>query len=242
MSYIHLSDVPALILAGGKGTRLHPITSKCSKVMVEVSGKPFIHYLLEMLHRRGIYRVILSVGHFGKQIETYVGNGARFGLNIKYVYDSSSKKTGLSGTAGAVRGALNLLEAYFFVINGDTYLDIDYRAVFENYRKSNLDGLMVVYENHNHWWASNVALANGLISAYNKTKTTMLMQHIDTGVAILQTKIFKESSISDLSVVYEQLVAQQRLAAYEVCNRFYEINTPDSLNETTQYLKKYHST
>ncbi len=159
------------------------------------------------------------------------------GLHVTYVYDTPSG-TELRGTAGALRGALDLLGPTFWVVNGNTYLNIDYSAVTRYYHEHDLTNLVVVYRNENRHWLSNIELTNGIIQRYSKAAPTPSMQHIDAGVAILQATTLRDMpNITCLSTLYEHLVLSRRLAAYEVRQRFYETNTLESLRETTRYLR-----
>src|SRR3989338_1997571 len=112
-----------VILAGGRGTRLSPITNMIPKPMVTVKDKPFLEYLLLMLKRNSLEKILLCVGYLGEKIEVYFGDGRRLGMEIKYSYEKEPL-----GTAGGLKLAENLLEEEFLVLYGDSYLDIDYSA------------------------------------------------------------------------------------------------------------------
>ena len=97
------------ILAGGLATRLQPLTEKIPKSMIMIDKKPFFQYQLEFLKKGGISDIVLCVGYLSEQIETYFGDGKRFGIDIKY----SKEDKGLLGTAGALKNAEKLLEEDF---------------------------------------------------------------------------------------------------------------------------------
>ncbi|HEX2095580.1 MAG TPA: sugar phosphate nucleotidyltransferase [Longimicrobiaceae bacterium] len=231
--------LPAAVLAGGLGTRLRPLTHATPKVMVEVNGKPFIHYPLRMLARRGIRRVVLCLGYRGAEVEAYVADGTRFGLEVAYSYDGAPGDGTLRGTAGAIRQALPLLGERFWVMNGDTYLDTDYPAIHRHYLRNALENLVVVYRNRNRGWPSNVALGADGRCTYRKASPTPEMEHIDAGAAILTAAAIRSGGDEpSLSVLYESLGACGALAAYEVAERLYEINTPAGLRRTTRHLER----
>ena len=92
-----IADVPAAILAGGLATRLRPITTTIPKAMVEVAGRPFIAHQLDLLRENGVRRVVLCLGYLGEQIEQYLGDGAAFGMELRYSHDGDR----LLGTGGA---------------------------------------------------------------------------------------------------------------------------------------------
>ena len=111
----------ALILCGGLGTRLRPLTNEIPKPKVPIDSKPFLEYLIDNLKRFGIVDIILAVGYKEEIIREYFGDGLKIGVNIKYSVEKE-----LLGTAGAIWNAHRLLNSDFMVINGDTYLDIDF--------------------------------------------------------------------------------------------------------------------
>ncbi|MDI1352198.1 MAG: sugar phosphate nucleotidyltransferase, partial [bacterium] len=83
MKYI---PFPVVILAGGLATRLHAITKNLPKSLILINNTPFIDHQLHLLNKRGLKEVILCLGHFGEQIQSYLGKGTRYGLNIQYVH------------------------------------------------------------------------------------------------------------------------------------------------------------
>ena len=93
-------SMQAVVLAGGLGTRMHPHTEKVPKSMLEVAGRPFIDWQLELLARSGIRDVVLCIAHLGELIRDHVGDGARYGLSVRYAVEEPGH---LLGTAGALR-------------------------------------------------------------------------------------------------------------------------------------------
>src|SRR3954469_11567308 len=100
----------AVILAGGLGTRLGSLTGDLPKPMVDICGKPFLEYELELLRDHGVTRVVLCVGHLGHKIQEYFTDGSALDLDIQYSFEDEGH---LMGTAGAVKQAENLLEERF---------------------------------------------------------------------------------------------------------------------------------
>ena len=145
------------------------------------------------------------------------------------------------GTGGALRRAAKLLDNVFFVMYGDSYTDIDYRAVLQSFEASDALGLMTVLRNDNRWDRSNVIFRNGRLLSYDKRQPTPDMNYVDYGVAMLRREALERIPADqpyDLAELYSALVAQHQMIGYEVTNRFYEIGTPESLEETRAYLEK----
>src|SRR6476646_8425936 len=131
-----ISEIPVALLAGGLATRLRPVTEKIPKALVDLAGKPFIEHQLELLHRNGIRKIIFCLGHLGEMVEQHLGDGSRFGMQLKYAYDGER----LLGTGGAIKRASHLLDDVFWVMYGDSYMDIDYPAVLNFFFSRNLQG------------------------------------------------------------------------------------------------------
>jgi len=228
--------MPALILAGGLATRLRPLTEKIPKALIEVAGRPFLWHQIQLLKRHGIRKVILSVGYLGEQIEDLYGDGSTLGVSIVYAFDGPV----LLGTAGAIRNALELLPDRFFVLYGDSYLTCDYHAVEQAFRQSGQAGLMTVYRNEGLFDSSNVEFDGKRILKYDKTERTPAMHHIDYGLGAFQRSVFASLPAGekmDLARVYQNLLREGRLAAFEVHERFYEIGSSAGLRDTEEFLK-----
>lgn len=116
----------ALILAGGKGTRLKPITHEIPKPLVLVQGKPILQHNIELMRLNEIRDIIISIGYMGEKIKEYFGDGKRFGVSITYVEERKPM-----GTGGPLKMAKHLLDDTFVMCNGDELKDID---LFEMYK------------------------------------------------------------------------------------------------------------
>lgn len=229
--------LPVAILAGGLATRLRPITETIPKALVDVAGKPFVVRQLEYLRQQGITRVVLCVSYLGERVEAAVGDGAAFGLQVRYSWDGPR----LLGTGGALRQALQLLGEQFFVFYGDSYLPIDFQAVERDFLKSGKPALMTVMKNNDQWDKSNVLFRDGCITDYNKRAPRPEMTHIDYGLGVLSAEVLKDAPVNDpfdLADLYHTLSVQGALAGHEVFQRFYEIGSHKGLEETIDYFTK----
>jgi NDP-sugar pyrophosphorylase family protein len=228
-------DIPVALLAGGLATRLRPLTETVPKVLLEVAGKPFLEHQLAMLREQGIRRVVLCLGFLGEQVQLKFGDGSAYGVELLYSFDGPV----LLGTGGAIRQALPLLGETFFVLYGDSYLNIDFGQVARTLIESQRSALMTVFNNQNRWDASNVWFADGRIKLYDKSARTPDMRHIDYGLSMFHSSVFTAYSggvALDLTNVLKDLVAKGDLAGYEADQRFYEIGSKSGLEELDRYL------
>jgi mannose-1-phosphate guanylyltransferase len=118
----------AIILAGGKGTRLRPLTCNTTKVMVPLLNRPFLEHLIDYLKKYNISDIILTLGYLPEQIRNYFGDGGKFGVKITYLVEDSPL-----GSAGAVKNAERYLDSSFIVFNGDIFTDFNLSNMIEQH-------------------------------------------------------------------------------------------------------------
>jgi|SRR5678815_3620095 NDP-sugar pyrophosphorylase family protein len=229
---------PVAILAGGMATRLRPMTDKIPKALIEVAGRPFIFRQLDYLREQGITHVVVCTGHLGDQIQTALGDGKTFGIDVRYSMDGPT----LLGTGGALRQALPWLGEHFFVLYGDSFLPCNFAEVQQAFVESHQPALMTLLRNRDQWDKSNVVFRDGQIIEYNKHSRRPDMEYIDYGLGIVSAEVLSAYSAEDafdLADVYNQLSLSGRLAGHEVYERFYEIGSREGLAEAeTYFLKK----
>ena len=225
-----------VILAGGKATRLYPTTKDIPKSMIKINGIPFISHQINLLKKNNISNVILCIGIFSDQIIDYVGDGSRLGVSVKYSIEDTTE---LLGTLGALTKAYDLLSDVFFVTFGDSYLEIDYQRIYDEFIHSNKLGLMTVYKNNNRFVPSNTKIKNGIVTSYDKSNNTDL-DYVDYGLSIFRKKVldfFPKKENLDLTELNQKLISMKELAAYEVHQKFYEIGTFEGITDLESHLK-----
>jgi len=129
----------AILMAGGKGTRLRPFTDILPKALVPIGEISILEMVLQQLHRNGFKRITIAVGHKAELIMAVIGNGKRFGLNIKYHYEDKPL-----GTIGALAD-LDDLEDDFLVMNGDICTNMSFEAFYQTHVKSGAVGTVGAY-------------------------------------------------------------------------------------------------
>lgn len=227
-------SLPLAVLAGGLATRMRPLTESLPKSLLEVAGEPFIAHQLRLLAKSGIRRVVLCIGFLGEQIETVVGDGRRFGLDVAYSSDGPQ----LLGTGGALKKALPLLGESFMVLYGDSYLEIDYHAVEEAFFASGQSALMCVYKNRNLYDHSNIRFGNGRVLAYDKRHPTPDMEFIDYGLGCIERRFLQAwpQDCFDVADFYAAASRNNQLAGFAATTRFYEIGSKDGLADLERHL------
>lgn len=228
-------SLPVAILAGGLGTRLRPLTKRIPKSLVEVAGRPFAEHQIELLRSHGLTDIVFLVGHLGEMLRDALGDGSRWGVRLSYVFDGSRAL----GTGGAVLRALPELGDAFFVLYGDSYLECDYEAIGYAFAHSGKAGLMTVFRNDGQWDRSNVLYRDGRIVRYDKINRSPDTRHIDYGLGALRSQAFAGRAADgafDLASLYQDLLAKDELAGFEVTTRFFEIGSPAGLEETRAHL------
>lgn len=131
----------AVILIGGEGTRLRPLTYKTLKCMVPIANRPFIEYQFAMLKKHGINEVVLSVCYMPGKVKKAVGNGRKYGLKVRYAVE----KTPL-GTAGAIKNCEKYLDDTTVILNGDVLTGIDISALAGFHKKSGSAATIALHE------------------------------------------------------------------------------------------------
>jgi NDP-sugar pyrophosphorylase family protein len=223
-----------VILAGGLGTRMRPLTETCPKTLLPAAGRPFAYYQLHWLAAQGITAVVYSIGHQGDQIRRYWAE-QRPPIPICYVDEGEV----LLGTAGALRLAhkQGVLDERFFVIYGDSFLPVEFAPVWDAFQASTLPALMTVLRNEGRWDSSNAIYKDGRVVLYDKNHAPG-MNYIDYGLLAFTRQLFAgaPSDIFDLAVLLRQLSLDGRLAGFEVSERFYEVGSAAGLLELDRYL------
>ena len=225
-----------VILAGGLGTRMRPLTETCPKTLLLAGGRPFAYHQLQWLAAQGITEVIYSIGHYGDMIQRYWREEASPVPSIRYVDEGEQ----LRGTAGALRLAREqgVLEKSFFVIYGDSFLPVEFGPVWRAFQASNQPALMTVLRNEGRWDRSNVMYESGRVMRYDKAGAPG-MQYIDYGLSCFHRDVFDDHTPPDLAALFHELSNAGRLAAFEVHKRFYEIGSPAGLRDFERYLETH---
>ena len=234
-----------VILAGGLATRMRPMTETIPKALIPVAGVPFVDHQLRWMADHGVTDVVLSVGYRGDMLQQHVGDGRRWGLTVRVVDEG----TALRGTAGALRLALDrgVLDDAFLVTYGDSFLPIDFAAVWRRFGDSGAPALMTVFHNAGRWDTSNVIYGAGRVDLYDKhhrTRPATDFDYIDYGLSAMKRAVIEQlvpaprtpGDREDLADLFHALSRRGDLAGMEITQRFFEIGSPSGLRDFEQWM------
>jgi NDP-sugar pyrophosphorylase family protein len=224
-----------VILAGGLGTRMRPLTDVCPKNLLPVRGRPFAHHQLHWLASQGVSEVVYCIGHRGDLIRRYWALEPSPVRSIRWVDEGER----LRGTGGALRLVFEqgVLDERFLVIYGDSFLPVRFAPVWQAFKSNGLPAQMTVLRNEGRWDTSNAIYKDGRVSLYDKNPAPG-MNYIDYGLLAFTRQIFAEatSEVFDLATLLHQLSMDGQLAGFEVSERFYEVGSAIGLLELDRYL------
>lgn len=216
-----------VILAGGLGTRLRPITEKIPKPLVEVAGRPFLYWQLLDLKKQNILDVVLLVGYLGEMIEEYFSKNP-MGMNLRYSYEKEPL-----GTGGAIKNALPLLESQFWLLNGDSYLEAPLQELAQFHCQNKFEASVCVYGDLKKVPVpGNIKASGSIVESYSKGAAGDYTW-VDAGVYCLNRSAIemKSEKIFQLESLWPGLIQAKKLGAFPVTQRFYDIGTPERLKE-----------
>jgi NDP-sugar pyrophosphorylase family protein len=234
-----------VILAGGRATRMRPLTDQIPKALIPAGGRPFVDHQLGWLAGHGVTDVVMCIGYRGDAIRAHLAgdDGPRHGLRMRFVDEGDD----LRGTAGALRLALDagVLEESFLVTYGDSFLPIDFGDVFRAHAGAGKPALMTVFRNDGRWDTSNVMFDGRMVTLYDKERRTRPaadFTFIDYGLSALSREVIADEipvgARADLAALFHGLSVRGALAGLEVAQRFYEIGSPTGLEDFERWLRR----
>ena len=220
----------AVVLVGGEGTRLRPLTYGTPKPMVPILGVPFLARTLERLTKAGITDVILPAGYLPQQIMDYFGDGSAIGMKITYVIEETPM-----GTAGALKNVEEHIHGRFFVLNGDILTSLDLRAMMEEHeRKGGIGLLHLVRVDDPSAFGVVVHDENGRISAFveKPPKESAPSNEINAGTYLFEREILDEipagRNVSIERETFPQIIAAGKgLYAYTTDDYWMDLGRPE---------------
>lgn len=231
----------AVIMAGGRGTRIESINKEVPKPMIEILNKPILEYQIEVLKKQGILDIILVTGHLKEVIKEYFKDGKEFGVNITYIEENEPL-----GTAGALYYLKDKIKEDFLLLNGDIIFDIDINKFYKAHKETN--GLVTILTHPNsHPYDSGIIFANE-----NKQVTRWLTKEeerhyyknrVNAGIHFISNKLlerFKELKKLDLDRdILKPLILEKELYIYDSPEYVLDMGTPDRYFKAIEDIKNH---
>lgn len=226
----------AVVLVGGEGTRLRPLTFETPKPMVPILGVPFLERTLSRIKHAGIDEAILAAGYLPQAIRDHFGDGAQLGMRLTYVVEDAPL-----GTAGALKNLAHLIRGPFFVFNGDVLTGLDLRAMVAYHREKGGAGVLhLIPVDDPSPFGCVVHERDGRVTAFveKPPRETAPTNEINAGTYLLEPEVLAaipaDRAVSIERETFPELVAGRRpLYAYTTSDYWIDIGRPD------QYLSAH---
>jgi len=227
-----------MILAAGRGERMRPLTDRIPKPLLQVGGKSLIVWHLERLARAGLREVVINHAHLGAQIEAALGDGARWGLSIRY----SPEPEGALETAGGIANALPLLgdEAPFLVINGDIYCDWDVTRAVNALLPDDLAHLVLVPNPPQHSQGDFSLHGREVGAGATAMAGSDAMIRTFSGIGVYRPQLFadiRRGQSAPLAPLLRAAIAGRRVSGELHTGRWVDVGTPQRLAELDSELR-----
>lgn len=230
----------AIILAGGKGERLLPLTKDKPKPMVDVLGRPFISYLIDNLKDNGIEEVVLLTGYLHEKLEDYLGDGDKFGIRVKYSHGKLE-----DDTAVRLKNARSLLNENFLLVYGDNYWPMSLQKMTDFYESKNVLASVTVYKNTDsgseYGPESEIKVSGeGMVEVYDRERKSNGLQGVIIGFYLMNKKaidFIPEGNAHIERDLIPRLIEQGKLAAFRTDHPYYPITNIQWLKHAENFFK-----
>jgi len=227
----------AVILAGGLGTRLRPLTNDIPKPLLPIQGKPLIEHIIQNLKSHGIKEIVLSVGYRSEQIKNYFGDGSNFKVKISYCIEEQPL-----GTGGAIKESTKYLDEPFFLGWGDNLIDIDYKKLYHSYLQHNTLIIMALTHRED---VENFGVAelkgDMILNFVEKPKQEEAPSNlINAGAFIIDPKCLKilpEGKSSIEKDCFEKLAPNNEISAYIHLGQWFPTDTLEKYYHANDHFK-----
>ena len=227
----------AVILAGGRGTRMHPITVDRPKPMVPVLDRPFLEYQIEQLRQEGFEKVLLLLGYLPHVVMDYFGDGSRFGLSIEYAVTDPDDLT-----SSRVSNARHLIDPCFLLLYCDNYWPMRMERLWQRFCAAGKPGMITVYSNKDGYSRGSVILdADDNVTVFDRLRTTPGLQGVEISYAILTDLALEFLPDEDTlfeEAIYTPLATQHRLAGFVSEHRYYSVGSIERLPATERFMRR----
>ncbi|MDB3895032.1 nucleotidyltransferase family protein [Candidatus Pelagibacter sp.] len=208
-----------VIMAGGRGIRLRPLTKNIPKPMLKIGNKPILQTILEKFIESGYNNFVICVNYKSKVIVDYFGNGKKFGAQIEYIHEKIRM-----GTVGALSLYKKKIKEPFFVINGDILIDLDFKKMMQFHQENNSKATMSIKE-------YNITLPYGEVKLKNTNITSIIEKpkhkfFVNTGIYVLDPKCISliPKKFYDMTSLFKKMISKKnKVVSYPLGENWIDI-------------------
>lgn len=225
----------AVILAGGRGTRLRPFSDTAPKAMYPFEGKPFLEHLIKQIKGFGIRDILLLLGYLPEKIMDYFGDGSALGVHIQYQVTPVEWETG-----SRLKLARPLLKEHILLLYCDNYCPIQWSRAVSQYENAHLPLQITVYDNQDGYTRDNLRVSDGMVTCYDKKRETPDLHGVDIGYILMESSLvdsLPEGNISFEQTLYPALVTEKRMGAYITAHRYYSVGGWPRIEVTREFFR-----
>ncbi|GKS58295.1 hypothetical protein YTPLAS18_18220 [Nitrospira sp.] len=228
----------AVILAGGRGTRLRPLTDARPKPMIEFHGKPFLEYLIEMLREQGFHRILLLLGYLPEVVQSHFGNGGKWGVEIDYSVTAIENDTGRRLSLAAPQ-----IDDCFLLMYCDNYWPMQMDKMWKRFVQLGVPAMVTVYRNKDGYTKNSLQIdSEGFIAVYDKSRKQAGLQGVEISYALMNKSVLdllpETGNVLFETAVYPRLAERRQLAAYVTDHRYYSVGSLERLPLTESFLAR----
>lgn len=232
-------NIKAVVLAGGLGTRLYPLTRKTAKCMLPVNEKPLLEHIIQYLASYGFREIIITVGNKQRQIMKHFGDGSKFGVKLHYSIERKAV-----GTAGSLKNAERLITDTTLIMQGDTLTNFKLNEIiaFHN-NKGALATIAFTSVKNTKGYGLAVMNENKRVTKFDEKPARSFSNLVNTGIYVLEHKVLDyipPNRKFDFARDLFPLLLRKKLPLYgiEVSGYWFDIGTPESYRNANEYLQR----
>ena len=216
---------------------MQPITDSIPKPMIEFHGRPFLEYLIELVRDQGIDRILLLLGYLPKPVQSYFGDGSRWGVSIDYSVTAEENETGRR-----LKLAKSQIDPNFLLMYCDNYWPMQLDSMRRQFTAGDAEAMVTIYRNADGYTRDNLRVDDdGYVVEYDKSRTSPGLSGVDIGFILMNRPVIDmlpDENVSFEEVIYPQLVAQRQLRAYVTDHRYYSVGSHERLPLTEEFLAR----
>jgi len=231
--------VKAVILAGGKGTRLRPYTTVLPKPLMPIGERPILEILIRQMSAKGFKDIIVTTGYLAELIMTFLGDGSKFGVKIKY-----SKEANPLGTAGGLGFIKDDLSGDFLMVNGDLLTTLNFADLVDYHRKNQAVATIALKKRQIHIDFGVIELEGSTNNIKGYAEKPTMESFVSMGVYVLNTDVLKyikpDEYLDFPNLIQILMAAGQTVKGYVFDGYWLDIGRPDDYEKANTDIQDIH--